>query len=115
MEDKLIELLGTFGYLVKRQGSISSPKDYPDSFFTYWNNSSEDASHYDNKPAGYVWDFDVNFYSTDVALVYSKQGEAIDLLKSNGFIVPGRGYDIPSDTQSHIGRGVNVLYVERIN
>ena len=105
MEDRLIEALGTFGYEVHRQGSLAGEAEYPDSFFTFWNNDSGDGSHYDNQAVSCIWDFDVNFYGTDVALVYRTMDDAI---------ISGRGYDVPSGKQSHIGRGVNALYVERL-
>lgn len=112
MEDRLIDVLSRFGYEVYRQGSLSGEDAYPDSFFTFWNNSTEDGGHYDNQPISCVWDFDVNFYGTDVALVYRTMSEAIGLLRQDGFVVPGRGHDVPSGRRSHIGRGMNVLFVE---
>lgn len=114
MEDKLIEVLSTFGYDVHRQGSLASENDYPDSFFTFWNNNSEDGNHYDNQAISCIWDFDVNFYGKDVVLVYKTIDGAINLLKQNGFIISGRGYDVPSGKQSHIGRGVNALFIEEM-
>lgn len=112
MVDRLIEVLGTSGYEVHRQGSLASADDYPDSYFTFWNNGSEDGAHYDNRPTSYVWDFDVNFYSTDVVLAYRAMEDALARLRQEGFTVSGQGYDVPSGKQSHIGRGANVLYVE---
>ena len=35
MKEQLIELLGSFGYKVKLQGSIGQDEQYPDSFFTF--------------------------------------------------------------------------------
>lgn len=108
MEDKLIELLEQFGFSVIRQGSLGADEPYPDSFFTFWNNSSEDLSHYDNKSYSYVWDFDLNFYSIDPKNTYNILDEAIKLLKANGFIISGKGHDVISDEPTHTGRGVNV-------
>lgn len=113
IEDKLIELLETFGYPVRRQGSFASQDEYPERFFTFWNNDSRDGTHYDNKGVTIVWDFDVNFYSVDVVLCYDVLGKALDLLKQNGFIVSDRGHDMPSGTTSHIGRGAEVLFLEQ--
>ena len=109
MEDRLIELLKTFGYPVNRQGSMNEDESYPDSFFTFWTNNSSSESHYDNESESTVYDFDVNFYSTDPLLAYEKLREAITLLKSESFIISGDGYDVASDEQTHIGRGVNAL------
>jgi hypothetical protein len=112
MEDKLIELLTIFGYPIRRQGSIGEHEDYPEHFFTYWENPSHDGSHYDNKNASCVYDFDVNFYSTDPIKTYSKLREAKQLLKSENFIISGDGYDVASDEETHTGRGMNVLYLQ---
>lgn len=113
MKDLLIKTLETFGYPVILQGSLSEDETYPDSFFTFWNNDSYDGSHYDNDAINCIWDFDVNFYSTDPALVNTKLLEAKTKLKQKGFIVPGKGHDVASDEPSHIGRGINVLKDER--
>ena len=104
MKDLLIEILESFGYPVNLQGSLSKDEPYPESFFTFWNNDSYDGNHYDNDAINYVWDFDVNFYSTDPALVNSKLIEAKRKLKQQGFIVPGKGHDVMSDEPNWTGR-----------
>ena len=112
MKNELISLLATFGYPVKLQGSIAQDEQYPDTFFTFWNNSTYDGSHYDNNAIDYVWDFTVNFYSTNPTLVNTKPLEAITLLKNNGWIISGKGYDVPSDEATHTGRAFDALYIE---
>ena len=112
MEDRLIELLESFGYPVIRQGSLTEDESYPDRFFTFWNNDSYDNSHYDNDTASIAYDYDVNFYSISPADTYNKLREAVTLLKSDGFIISGDGYDVASDEDTHTGRGVNALYLK---
>lgn len=112
MKEQLIELLSSFGYPVILQGSLTEDEKYPQSFFTFWNSETADQNHYDNDAVAYVWDFDVNFYSTDPVLVNTKLLEAKRLLKANGWIVGGKGYDVPSDEPTHTGRGMNALYLE---
>ena len=112
MEDNLIEILSTFGYEVYRQGSMSDDEEYPETFFTFWNNDSPDHSHYDNSEYGTAWDFDVNVYSTDPALTYSVLADARIALKAAGWIISGKGYDVASDEPTHTGRGINALYLE---
>ena len=112
MEDKLIQILSTFGYPVYRQGSMSNDAVYPDSFFTFWNNQSLDHSYYDNTVYGTVWDYDINFYSNNPELTFSKLLEAKTLLKQNGWVVPGKGHDVMSDEPSHSGRGISALFLE---
>lgn len=112
MKDILISLLETFKYPVFLQGSLAPGEPYPDSFFTFWNHDTYDWHHYNNDTIGFVWVFDVNFYSTDPALVNSMLVEAKALLKSNGFIISGKGHDVGSDEPTHTGRGITVLYIE---
>ena len=112
MEDLLIHMLEEFGYPVFRQGSLSENDEYPDHFFTFWNNESSDGSHYDNDAASTVWDFDVNFYSINPSLTYSKLDEARSKLKAAKFIISGKGYDVASDESTHTGRGINALFLE---
>ena len=112
MEDKLIAILATFGYPVLRQGSLAGDEEYPDHFFTFWNNESPDHSHYDNEEYGTDWDFDVNFYSIDPEKTYSVLLEARKKLKTEKWIVPGKGYDVASDEPTYTGRGINAFYLE---
>ena len=113
MKDTLIELLETFGYPVRLQGSLTENEAYPQSFFTFWNNDTYDNAHYDNSAISYVWDFDINFYSTDPTLVNNVLIGVKALLISSGFIITGKGYDVASDEPTHTGRGMHALYVER--
>jgi len=112
MEDLLIELLESFDYPVIRQGSMGPDDAYPENFFTFWNNDSYDGSHYDNDDVSTIYDYDVNFYSVDPDATYTKLREAKKLLKANGFIISGDGYDLDSDEDTHTGRGMNVLYLK---
>lgn len=112
MEDNLIQLLSTFGFPVIRQGSLSEDENYPQSFFTFWNNDSTDHAHYDNEEYGNTWDFDVNFYSTDPEQTYSILADARRLLKTNNWIVPGKGHDVASDEPTHTGRGLEAIYLD---
>lgn len=114
MEDLLIEVLSTFGYPVRLQGSFAEDEKYPEHFFTFWNNSSDSQSYYDNDEKTILYNYDVNFYSTNPDYVYTKMREAKKLLKEKGFIVSGDGYSIGSDEPTHDGRGMNVLYLRRI-
>lgn len=113
MKDLLIQTLQTIGYPIILQGSLGKDEAYPDSFFTFWNNDTEGNEFYDNEEHSYVWDFDLNFYSNDPTLVNTKLLEAKTKLKSAGFIVTGKGYDVASDEPTHTGRGINVLKIEK--
>ena len=113
MKDLLITTLTPLGYPILLQGSLNKDEPYPNSFFTFWNNDTPGDSYYDNVEHSYIWDFDLNFYSNDPTLVNTKLMEAKTLLKAQGFIISGKGYDIASDEITHTGRGINVLKIER--
>lgn len=113
MKQELINLLATFKYPVRLQGSLAPKEKYPDSFFTIWNNSVDDGSHYDNDAINFVWDFTIYFYSVNPALVNTVLVEAKALLKQNGWIVGGKGYDVASDEPTHTGRAIDAVYIER--
>lgn len=112
VKNNLITLLETFGFPVRLQGSLAENEEYPDSFFTFWNNNTTDWNHYNNSETGYVWNFDVNFYSTSPTFVNTKLEEARALLKQNGYVIDGKGYDVASDQVTHTGRGITVIFIE---
>ena len=112
MKEELINLLNTFGYPVMLQGSLGANEAYPASFFTFWNDDINDGSHYDNEAINYVWSFTINFYSVDPTLTNNILLQVKTLFKNNGWIVPGKGRDVPSDESTHTGRSIDVLYIE---
>ena len=115
MEDELIELLETFEVPVIRQGSLGPDQAYPDTFFTFWNTDETEHSAYDNRTASLDNDFDVNVYSISPSRAYSLLEQARNLLKANGWVCPSRGYDVPSDEITHIGRGMEVTFLKNKN
>ena len=114
MEDLLISTLEVLGYPVRLQGSLLPNESYPDSFFTFWNDSADGASFYSNMEGAVLWSYSLNFYSSDPLLVNTKLVEAKRLLSGAGFIVSGSGYDVPSDEPTHTGRGISLLYRQKI-
>ena len=114
MEDLLISTLETLGYPVKLQGSLLPDESYPDSFFTFWNDSADGTSFYSNDEWSILWSYSLNFYSNDPLLVNTKLVEAKRLLRKAGFIVSGAGYDLPSDEATHTGRGISLLYRQKL-
>jgi hypothetical protein len=112
--DNLIATLESLGNPVKKQGSLLPDESYPDHFFTYWNNSSDGSSYYSNDEGAIIWNYTVCSYSIDELLTDSNLMEAKKLLRQAGFIVAGAGYDVVSDEPTHTGRGITVLYREKL-
>ncbi|MBO7339614.1 MAG: hypothetical protein J6U66_06055 [Lachnospiraceae bacterium] len=114
MEDALIALLETLKKPVMRQGSLGPDKAYPDTFFTFWNSDEDGESFYDNDETAVVYLFDVMVYSTDPTQAYGLLTQARNLLKTNGWIITGRGFDVPSDEITHVGRGMTVAFYQNL-
>ena len=110
----LIDTISSFNYPVYQQGSMSNSDQYPDSFFTFFNNETNDDNFFDNQETMTIWDFDLNIYSNDPEVVNTTLLIAKPLLKAAGFIVNGAGYDVLSDEETHTGRGINVLYIQKV-
>jgi hypothetical protein len=114
VEDLLITTLDTLGYPVRLQGSLAPEESYPDHFFTYWNDSADGQSFYSNTEGAILWQYSLNFYSVDPLLVSTKLLEAKELLKAKGFTVTGAGRSVASDEVTHTGRGITVLYRQKL-
>lgn len=113
MKEKLWKTLETLGHEVHQQGSFTDTSEYPDNFFTLWNDETEEKKHYDNKANYCIWHFTVNFYSTNPLSAEMELLKAITLLKMHGWIVEGKGEDVYSGTHTHTGRSVRVKYIEK--
>ena len=109
---KLIELLTPHCAEIIEQGSMAPNAAYPARFFTYWNPETRDLKHYDNAAHGYVWAFDVNFYSKDRMDVFNTLDAARKTLLQAGWIIGGKGHSVASDTNTHTGRGFTAVYIE---
>lgn len=115
MEDLLIRVLeSAYSYPVFLQGSLPPEKSYPTHFFTYWNDAADGSSYFSNEEGAIIWQYSLNFYSTDPNLVNSRLLEAKALLKNAGFIVSGAGYSVMSDEPTHTGRGITVVYRQEL-
>lgn len=111
MKELVIGILASLGFPVYLQGSLSGI-DWPPSFFTIWT-ASEDGPHYDNAAISTIWTIDINFYSIDPALTNSQLVEAKNLLKASGFIVGGKGRDVPSDESNYSGRSMTAYFIQK--
>lgn len=113
VKTNLITLLESLNYPVFLQGSFAQDQAYPESFFTYWNNSSDSGSHYDNDAINFIWDFTIYFYSVSATLTNTVLILARNLLKKNGWIVAGKGYDVGVDEPTHTGRALDIIFIEK--
>lgn len=112
MKHNLTLLLSSRGFPVRMQGSLNPDRRFPDSFFTYWNFETPEGAFYNNNAHLATWGFWIYFYSIDPELVETEIDAIIKLLKSNGYIVVGRGEDADSGRETHTGRMITVYKEE---
>lgn len=118
MKRLLIETLEKVGFVEGKtlllQGSLNPSEAYPDTFVTFWTNSTDDNAHFENKTHSIDWAFSVILYSNDPAIVNTKPDEIRAALKAAGFIPQGKGYDIPSDETTHTGWAMDFVITENL-
>lgn len=114
MEDLIISTLSVLGYPVFLQGSLLDNQPYPDSFFTFWNDAADAQSFHDDEESTVMWEYSINFYSTDPLKVNSALLDAKKLLRQQDFAIAGAGYDVASDEPTHTGRGISAKYLQII-
>lgn len=112
MKNELSELLETLVYEVYEQGSFTDSEEYPEHFFTIWNDGTEALNYYDNKEDGCIWYFTINFYSISPSLTVDILLQAKEVLMSKGWIVPGKGNDVYSASKNHSGRSIEAKFIE---
>ena len=112
MTNELWELLESLGYEVYPQGSFTNSEQYPDHFFTIWNDETSPLDFYDNIEMNYIWYFTINFYSVNPKLATDAILEAKRLLVQNGWTVSGKGKDAYSASKHHTGRSIEAWKIE---
>ena len=110
--ENLVDTLRAICADVFTQGN--APDAYPARFFTWWNSSTDNVKHYDNKPQSCAWAADVNFYGTDPDDVYATLEAARLALIAAGWKVNGKGYAVESGDASYTGRGFEATYIEKL-
>lgn len=117
-KDKLVNTLKRMGYedgvTIFQQGEMGKEITYPNKFFTFFNIDTPDDGFYDNEPTKAIWSFYLFFYSNDPLEVKTELERATKELKTEGWIIGSRkGYDAPSDVETHTGRRTTIYFIER--
>lgn len=114
MKQKLITALNVFGFPIYLQGTINPDEAYPNTFITFWTDSTDDNAHFDNNTTSVDWSFTVILYSNDPEIVNTKPNEIRSALKAAGFIPQGKGQDTPSDEPTHTGWAMDFVITENL-
>ena len=116
MKQKLINALKSCGFVegatMFLQGTISPDERSPETFVTFWVDSTENNGHFDNAVVAIDWAFSVMLYSNDPATVNTKPNEIRTALTAAGFIPQGKGHDIYSDEPTHTGWAMDFIFTE---
>lgn len=116
MKQKLINALVGCGFVEGKtlflHGTLNPEEAYPETFVTFWTDSTDDNAHFDNKAISVDWAFSVILYSANPATVNTKPNEIRAALKAAGFIPQGKGQDAPSDEPTHTGWAMDFITTE---
>ena len=118
MKQIVIDALARLGFVEGKtnflQGTHNPAEAYPDTFTTFWVNSTDDGAHFDNETLTYDWSITVILYSNDPAIVNTKPDEIRAEFKAAGFIPQGKGNDVPSDNAAFTGWAMDFIYTEHL-
>ena len=109
---ELIKRLECYGYPVLKQGSMSNDDEYPETLLTYWNPENNVISYYDNRPQRIAFTFWIYCYSTSYKTVLSIMDRIESDLRSAGYLIASKPYDVDSDVPTHTGRMISVTYIK---
>lgn len=112
LQEVFDELETEYGISYSRQGSYEIDEELPESFFTFWNKSSEFENYYNNRPSSCNWDWNVFFYTKNPAEIYEGLNKFIKKAEEKGFIVEDAGKDIQTDEPNYFGRYTTVTFIE---
>ena len=93
-----------------RQGSFGEDDVYPSSFFTYWKLDNPFGDYGDNKEHSLITRYAVYFYTNDPSVLESTLDDFVIRAKEQGFIISGKGVDVPSDDKAFIGQKINITF-----
>lgn len=89
-----------------------APKDLPNEYFTVSEDWSGDNLNADNKALEHRYEFTLKWYTKDASRIYTGLLEAIELLKSNGYLIEGTGYKNETYQNTWFSRMVDVEKID---
>lgn len=89
-----------------------APEDLPDEFFTVSEDYTSDNLNADNKTKEILYEFTLKWYTVNTQNVSSGLLNAINLLKTKGYIISGVGYHNTTFNDTWFSRMVDVEKIE---
>lgn len=100
---ELYNILTTNGLPAYVTGTYPLEQEYPDSFYTFFNQRS-DTNSLDNDEIAITYVYTINFYTNNPDILENEVAEIRKSLRNNGYAVSGP-YDVKSDEKTHFGKG----------
>lgn len=111
MKEFLITTLEPLGFPVFQEGTLA-PKDYPETFITFWQFDSSNLS-YSNDDMVTEWGFNIRLFSKSPRVVEDNKKLILKTLKEAKFIPDGKGFDFSYSVETqHLGWSVDVYFLE---
>lgn len=112
LESIFTELETEKGTPFNRQGSFSEEETLPESFYTFWNVSSNLDGYYGNVPTKCIWEWRICYYTSNPELIYAGLEDFLNKAKEVGFIIEDKGRDVPCNEPNYCGRYTTIQFVE---
>lgn len=112
LEQAFEEIYEETGRPYSRQGSYGDDEELPETFYTFWNQSSELDGWYGNKASKRIWEWNIFYYTSNPELIYSGLDDFLNKAKSLGFIIKDSGRDITTGEVGYYGRFTTISFVE---
>lgn len=92
-----------------------APSDLPEEYFTVSEDDTSDNLNADNKTKEILWEYTLKWYTIDPDRVFNGLMNAINLLKSKGYIISGVGYHSSTYQSTWYSRAVDVKKIEYLS
>lgn len=92
-----------------------APAELPDEYLTYNEDYSSDHLSADNVTKEILYEFTIKYYTANAETLYSKMIEALNLLKSKGYITTGVGYANATYHDKWFSRQADIKKIEYIS
>lgn len=109
---KIYEDLAELNIPVYEQGN--APETLPDEYFTFSEDYSSDHLSADNTTKEILYEFTLKYYTKNAETLYSRLIEALQLLKSKGYITTGNGYRNETYRETWFSRQADIKKIEYV-
>lgn len=92
----------------------SAPEVLPDEYFTFSEDYSSDHVSADNTTKEILYEFTLKYYTKNAETLYSRLIEALQLLKSKGYITTGVGYRNETYRDTWFSRQADIKKIEYV-